>query len=107
MSLEWAEPSPRRVPNPRVRIHNAYSLRRSGLAAAVVPVCFSGCVDNSTPSAGGSDEASAPAIAADDAAIALPCEGVGDDGKLVIGIDPTYAPNEFKDADGNPIGWGC
>ncbi|RZU66565.1 amino acid ABC transporter substrate-binding protein (PAAT family) [Microterricola gilva] len=76
------------------------------LAAAAV-LLLSGCVDNSTPSAGGSDEASAPAIAADDAAIALLPDGVGDDGKLVIGIDPTYAPNEFKDADGNPIGWGA
>jgi polar amino acid transport system substrate-binding protein len=26
-------------------------------------------------------------------------------GKLVIGVDPTYAPNEFKDKNGNPIGW--
>jgi polar amino acid transport system substrate-binding protein len=76
------------------------------LAAAAV-LLLSGCVDNSTPSTGGSDEASAPAIAADDAAVALLPEGVGDDGKLVIGIDPTYAPNEFKDADGNPIGWGA
>jgi polar amino acid transport system substrate-binding protein len=24
---------------------------------------------------------------------------------LQIGTDATYAPNEFKDADGNPIGW--
>ena len=23
----------------------------------------------------------------------------------MIGVDPTYAPNEFKDKDGNPIGW--
>ncbi|HEY9424677.1 MAG TPA: ABC transporter substrate-binding protein [Microterricola sp.] len=76
------------------------------LAAAAV-LLLSGCVDNSTPSAGNSDGASAPAIAADDAAIALLPDGVGDDGKLVIGIDPTYAPNEFKDADGNPIGWGA
>lgn len=26
-------------------------------------------------------------------------------GTLVIGVDPTYAPNEFKDKEGNPIGW--
>ncbi|PPL20436.1 ABC transporter substrate-binding protein [Microterricola pindariensis] len=74
------------------------------LAAAAV-LLLSGCVDNSSPSTGGSE--SAPAIAKDDAAAALLPEGVGDNGKLIIGIDPTYAPNEFKDADGNPIGWGA
>lgn len=75
------------------------------LAAAAV-LLLSGCVDNSTPSTDGGGS-SAPAIAKDDAAIALLPEGVGDDGKLVIGIDPTYAPNEFKDSAGNPIGWGA
>lgn len=44
-------------------------------------------------------------IAKDDAAAAkLPAE-VTEKGTLVIGVDPTYAPNEFKDADGNPVGW--
>lgn len=76
------------------------------LAAAAV-LLLSGCVDNSTPSAGGSGESSGPALAADEAAVALLPDGVGDNGKLIIGIDPTYAPNEFKDADGNPIGWGA
>ncbi|SDR70960.1 ABC transporter substrate-binding protein [Microterricola viridarii] len=74
------------------------------LAAAAV-LLLSGCVDNSSPSTGGNE--SAPAIAKDDAAAALLPEGVGANGKLIIGIDPTYAPNEFKDADGNPIGWGA
>lgn len=39
-----------------------------------------------------------------DAAALLPDE-VQEAGKLVVGVDPTYAPNEFKDKDGNPIGW--
>lgn len=38
-------------------------------------------------------------------AIALLPEDVVKAGKLVIGVDPTYAPNEFKDKDGNPVGW--
>ncbi|AMB59618.1 ABC transporter substrate-binding protein [Microterricola viridarii] len=74
------------------------------LAAAAV-LLLSGCVDNSSPNAGSSE--SATAIAKDDAAAALLPQGVGANGKLIIGIDPTYAPNEFKDADGNPIGWGA
>lgn len=74
------------------------------LAAAAV-LLLSGCVDNSSPSTGGSVNPSA--IAKDDAAAALLPEGVGSNGKLIIGIDPTYAPNEFKDAEGNPIGWGA
>jgi polar amino acid transport system substrate-binding protein len=26
-------------------------------------------------------------------------------GQIVVGVDATYAPNEFKDKNGNPIGW--
>ena len=44
-------------------------------------------------------------IKASDASIALLPKDVVEAGKLVIGVDPTYAPNEFKDKDGNPVGW--
>lgn len=74
------------------------------LAAAAV-LLLSGCVDNSTPSAGSSGGASAPAIAVDEAAAALLPESVKTAGKLVIGIDPNYAPNEFKNDAGEPEGW--
>lgn len=39
------------------------------------------------------------------AAIALLPGDVVEAGTLVIGVDPTYAPNEFKDREGQPIGW--
>lgn len=44
-------------------------------------------------------------IKVNDAAQALLPEDLKKAGKLVIGVDPTYAPNEFKDANGAPIGW--
>lgn len=39
-----------------------------------------------------------------DAAAQVPPE-VSKAGKIIIGVDPTYAPNEFKDKNGKPIGW--
>ena len=68
---------------------------------------LTGCVDNSTPATSGSTEgSSASDISVDDAAAAMLPAEVADSGKLVIGTDPTYAPNEFKNEAGEPIGWG-
>lgn len=69
---------------------------------AVAALMLTGCVDNSTPATPGS---SAPATGVDAAAVALLPAAIKSAGKLVIGIDPTYAPNEYKDDAGNPIGW--
>jgi len=73
--------------------------------AASVALMLTGCVNNeptaTTPS---SSETAAP-VTKDDAAAALLPDDVAASGKLVMGTDATYAPNEFKDADGNPIGW--
>ncbi|TAM70116.1 MAG: ABC transporter substrate-binding protein [Microbacteriaceae bacterium] len=44
-------------------------------------------------------------IAKSSEAIALLPKEIIKAGQLVIGVDPTYAPNEFKDKNGNPIGW--
>ena len=74
------------------------------LAAAAL--LLTGCVDNTSTDAGSSPEPTT-SIAADDAAVALLPADVKDSGTLIVGIDPTYPPNEFKDADGNPIGWGA
>jgi len=43
-------------------------------------------------------------IDADKAAALLPGK-VAKTGKLVIGTSPNYAPNEFKDDAGKPVGW--
>lgn len=77
-----------------------YALPAIVAAAALL---LTGCVDNSTdtPSTGGDT----PAVGTDAAAIALLPDEIKSSGKLVIGIDPTYAPNEYKDDAGNPIGW--
>ncbi|MEC5184017.1 polar amino acid transport system substrate-binding protein [Cryobacterium sp. MP_3.1] len=74
--------------------------------AAAAALMLTGCVDNSTPATSGSDASSAPTIEVDDAAAALVPAEVADTGTLVIGTDPTYAPNEFKNEAGEPIGWG-
>ena len=73
---------------------------------AVVALLLSGCVDNSQPAAGGSTTGStASEVKKDDVAAALLPDKVAKAGKLVIGTSPNYAPNEFKDYAGNPIGW--
>lgn len=77
-----------------------YSMVAVAAAAALV---LTGCVDNSTAPAGGDKGGSK--VGVDSAAVALLPKAVTDAGSLTIGIDPTYAPNEFKDDSGKPIGW--
>ncbi|MBB4687376.1 ABC transporter substrate-binding protein [Amycolatopsis jiangsuensis] len=54
-----------------------------------------GGVDTSAPAPGGSD--SAPAVQKDNALAALVPADVKADGKIVVGQDQTYPPNEFVD----------
>ncbi len=78
-----------------------YALPAIVAAAALL---LTGCVDNSTDTPGGNG-GDTPAVGVDAAAAALLPDEIKSAGKLVIGIDPTYAPNEYKDDAGNPIGW--
>jgi polar amino acid transport system substrate-binding protein len=74
-----------------------------GLVLAVVLVA-AGCGDDGGD--GGSTETTAGAGAApavDEALAAKVPDAVKSDGKLVIGTDPTYAPNEFLDTDGKTV----
>jgi polar amino acid transport system substrate-binding protein len=73
--------------------------------AAAAVLLLSGCVDNTTGGDEPTTDASAPTIAVDEAAAALLPAEIADSGKLVVGTDAAYPPNEYKDADGNPIGW--
>ncbi|MEV8339187.1 ABC transporter substrate-binding protein [Leucobacter sp. NPDC077196] len=77
------------------------------LAAAAV-LTLTGCVNNaeSEGGAGSTDSAPAAEITADEAAVALLPQELKDSGELRIGTDAEYPPNEYKDADGNPVGWG-
>ncbi len=47
----------------------------------------------------------APTVTVDSAAAALVPAKITDAGSLTWATDATYAPNEFKDTAGNPIGW--
>lgn len=61
-----------------------------------------GATDTSKPADGGSSSQ----VTADEAAVALLPAEVKESGELRIGTDAEYPPNEYKDADGNPVGWG-
>jgi polar amino acid transport system substrate-binding protein len=81
--------------------------------AGTLALLLTGCVGNSAPagSTGGADAAAAGSSLAttagpDAAAIALLPAALGEAGTLTVGTDASYAPNEFKDEAGNPIGWG-
>ncbi|MBK5237896.1 MAG: ABC transporter substrate-binding protein [Actinomycetales bacterium] len=65
-------------------------------------LALTGCVNNATSTGAAT---TAAAVGVDSAAVALLPADIKDSGVLSIGIDATYPPNEFKDADGNPIGW--
>ncbi|WP_022886050.1 ABC transporter substrate-binding protein [Glaciibacter superstes] len=74
--------------------------------AAAAALLLSGCVDNSTGDTGAStDSAGASDVKVDEAAVALLPEKVAESGKLIIGTSPNYAPNEYKDDAGEPVGW--
>jgi polar amino acid transport system substrate-binding protein len=75
------------------------------LAAAVLAALALGGCTNAEPA---KDTGSAPAagISVDDAAAGLVPQKIKDAGVLKVGIDATYAPNEFKDPDGKATGWG-
>lgn len=71
--------------------------------AAAAALVLTGCVNNEAAPAKGGDGGSG--VSVDEASVALLPDDIKDAGKLVIGTDPNYAPNEYKDSDGTPIGW--
>jgi polar amino acid transport system substrate-binding protein len=76
------------------------------IAAAAAALLLAGCVDNSGGSgSGGGSTANPYDVKKDDALAKTLPDSVTKAGKLTVGVDATYAPNEYKDSDGNPIGW--
>jgi polar amino acid transport system substrate-binding protein len=71
--------------------------------AGIAALALTGCVNNSTES--NDADSAASNIAVDEAAAALVPEEIAATGKLTVGTDPTYAPNEYKDDNGNIVGW--
>lgn len=80
-------------------MRTALPLAALGTVALLV---LSGCVNNTSTT---TQPSATTAVSVDTAAAALLPDDVKKAGKLLIGVDPTYAPNEYKDAAGNPIGW--
>ena len=76
-----------------------------GLVLAVALVA-AGCGDDGETTGGGTTDTTAAAPAVDEALAAKVPEEIKSDGKILIGTDASYAPNEFLDTDGKTvIGW--
>lgn len=73
-------------------------------SAAACALILSGCVDNSTDSTKPSSDTSG-SVTVDEAAVALLPDDIKSAGKLIVGTDAAYPPNEYKDESGKPIGW--
>jgi polar amino acid transport system substrate-binding protein len=85
----------------------AARLRSGGLLGLVLAVTLvaAGCGEKSDTGAGSTGTtAAAPAV--DEALAAKVPDTVKSDGKILVGIDTSYAPNEFLDTDGKTaVGW--
>jgi polar amino acid transport system substrate-binding protein len=81
--------------------------RRGALLGLVMAVAMvaAGCGDDSD-TGGGTTETTAAAPTVDEALAAKVPDEIKSDGKIVIGTDASYAPNEFLDTDGKTVvGW--
>lgn len=81
---------------------HARSLSLVAVAAAAA-LLLTGCVNNAGPAAPSASSGSS--VAVDEAAVKLLPDNIKSAGKLIVGTDAAYPPNEFKDASGQPIGW--
>ena len=73
-------------------------------AAAGLALVLTGCVTN-TEGPTSTSTLDAGSIAVDEAAAALLPQAIADAGVLRIGVDASYAPNQFEGPDGQPVGW--
>ncbi|MDT7553988.1 MAG: polar amino acid transport system substrate-binding protein [Pseudonocardiales bacterium] len=80
-----------------------------GLAAAVLlSVALAGCGaggngSGAAPTSAAAAASAAPTVQKDAALAAMVPADVAADGKIIVGSDASYAPNEFVDADGTTI----
>lgn len=72
--------------------------------AAAAALALTGCTN--TEGGGDTDSGAVEGIQPDEAAVALLPDSVKDSGELRIGTDAEYPPNEYKDENGEPTGWG-
>jgi len=84
-------------------------VRTRTLAVALLAVTVAGCGAGGNGSGGSGGQpaatsaAAAPAVQKDDALAKLVPSDIASDGKIVVGSDASYAPNEFVDTDGTTI----
>ncbi|GGE83903.1 ABC transporter substrate-binding protein [Mycetocola zhadangensis] len=71
--------------------------------AAVTAFVLTGCVNNEEAPTGGSSAGGS--VSADEKLAALVPEDIAKAGVLKIGVDASYAPNEFEAGDGSVTGW--
>jgi polar amino acid transport system substrate-binding protein len=86
-----------------MRIKSGIPLLAVPVLAVVAALALSGCVDNSAPA--GPSSSSDVGGTKNAAAIALLPAKIKSAGEIQVGVDATYAPNEYKDSSGKPIGW--
>jgi polar amino acid transport system substrate-binding protein len=84
-------------------------MRRSAVAlvglATVGSLVLAGCASNKPKSASPTKSVEVGTITKDEAAAALLPDKIKSAGKLVVGINVPYAPNEYKDPSGKIVGW--
>ncbi|GAB2566629.1 ABC transporter substrate-binding protein [Leucobacter ruminantium] len=73
------------------------------LAAAAL-LTLTGCVTNTEGPQ--REAADTSGIEVDEAAAALLPDDIKESGELVVGTDASYPPNEYKDSNGEIVGWG-
>lgn len=71
-------------------------------SAGVVLTALTGCVNNAAESPAQPKDRE---ISVDESAAAMLPADIAEAGKVVVGVDSTYPPNEYKDPEGNPTGW--
>jgi polar amino acid transport system substrate-binding protein len=69
----------------------------------VVALTAAGCGEKSDTGGGSTGTTASAAPAVDEALAAKVPDAIKSDGKLLIGTDATYAPNEFLDTDGKTV----
>jgi polar amino acid transport system substrate-binding protein len=82
--------------------------RRGALLGLVMALALvaAGCGDDGGAGGGTTETTAAAAPAVDEALAAKVPEEIKADGKILIGTDASYAPNEFLDTDGKTVvGW--
>jgi polar amino acid transport system substrate-binding protein len=78
--------------------------RGAAVVAVSAALVLSGCTKNTDSTGPTTETTAAKAAKVDDIANTVP-EDIKSSGKLVVGVNVPYTPNEFKDASGKIVGF--